>query len=149
MIKPKHIPIRTCVACRTADAKRGLMRVVRLADGSVVFDPKGKTPGRGAYVCARQSCIAQARKQKKFERSLKADAISDGLFEELELQAARLGPEPAKESTGPAPSAGAPSNAQDSASRTASVVKAAQFVESVGDAGRVLDGGEGPQESEE
>ena len=86
MMKPKHIPIRTCVACRTSDAKRGLLRVVRLADSSVVFDPKGKIAGRGAYVCAQLACIALARKQKKLERSLKAASIADGLFEELERQ---------------------------------------------------------------
>ena len=86
MIKPKHIPIRTCVACRTSDAKRGLLRVVRQPDGVVVYDSKGKLPGRGAYLCAQATCIALARKQKKLERSLKASAISDSLYQELELQ---------------------------------------------------------------
>ena len=87
MVKPKHIPIRTCVACRTSDAKRGLLRVVRQVDGTVVYDSKGKMAGRGAYLCARPSCIALARKQKKLERSLKVPAIGEGLFEELALQA--------------------------------------------------------------
>ena len=88
MPKPKHNPIRTCVACRTADAKRGLLRVVRQTDGSVAYDPKGKMPGRGAYLCAQSACIALARKQKKLERSLKVPAIGEMLFVELETQAA-------------------------------------------------------------
>ncbi len=86
MNKPKHIPIRTCVACRATDAKRGLLRVVRQADGTVVYDPKGKLSGRGAYICAQAGCVALARKQKKLERSLKVAAVPEDLFSALELQ---------------------------------------------------------------
>jgi predicted RNA-binding protein YlxR (DUF448 family) len=67
----RHIPIRTCVACRTSGDKRGLLRVVRQADGTVVFDPTGKQNGRGAYVCASAECIALARRKKSLDRSLK------------------------------------------------------------------------------
>jgi predicted RNA-binding protein YlxR (DUF448 family) len=91
MGKQRHIPIRTCVACRTADSKRTLLRVVRQADGSVQYDPKGKLSGRGAYVCARQACIALARKQKKLERSLKVSGIPEELFLELEARAEEAG----------------------------------------------------------
>lgn len=83
MAKPRHIPIRTCVACRTTDEKRDLLRVVRQPDGSVRYDPKGKLSGRGAYVCARVNCIALARKQKKLERSLKVSHVPEALFIEL------------------------------------------------------------------
>jgi predicted RNA-binding protein YlxR (DUF448 family) len=82
-MKPKHIPIRTCVACRETDEKRDLLRVVRLPDGAVAYDPKGKLSGRGAYVCATEKCIALARKQRKLERSLKVDRVPDELFKEL------------------------------------------------------------------
>ena len=64
------------------------MRVVRQADGSVAYDPKGKMAGRGAYVCAQTACIALARKHKKLERSLKVSGIPDTLFQDLELHAA-------------------------------------------------------------
>lgn len=53
--KPKHIPQRTCVGCRTVLAKRTLIRVVRRAEG-VVVDPSGKLAGRGAYLHNRKSC---------------------------------------------------------------------------------------------
>jgi len=89
MIKPKHIPIRTCVACRSTDAKRGLLRVVRQPDGTVLYDAKGKIAGRGAYVCAQADCIALARKQKKLERSLKVTGIAESLFVELAANANR------------------------------------------------------------
>jgi predicted RNA-binding protein YlxR (DUF448 family) len=89
MIKPKHIPIRTCVACRSTDAKRGLLRVVRQPDGTVMFDAKGKIAGRGAYVCAQADCIALARKQKKLERSLKVTGVPESLFLELTANVTR------------------------------------------------------------
>jgi predicted RNA-binding protein YlxR (DUF448 family) len=94
-MKPKHIPIRTCVACRETDEKRDLLRVVRLPDGAVVYDARGKLSGRGAYVCATEKCIALARKQKKLERSLKVDRVQDGLFQQLlEVSAAPVGNAP-------------------------------------------------------
>ena len=51
----KHIPQRTCVACRAVEAKGTLVRVVRTPEG-VFPDPRGKLPGRGAYLHARRSC---------------------------------------------------------------------------------------------
>jgi uncharacterized protein len=53
--KPKHIPQRTCAACRTVLSKRALIRIVRRPDG-VVVDPTGKLAGRGAYLHNRRSC---------------------------------------------------------------------------------------------
>jgi len=88
-MKPKHIPIRTCIACRATDEKRGLLRVVRQPDGSIRYDPKGKMAGRGAYVCANIHCIALARKQKKLERSLKISGVPEELFIELSAHAAQ------------------------------------------------------------
>src|SRR2546425_10043876 len=81
-MRTRHIPIRTCVACRTSGDKRGLLRVVRQPDGQVVFDPSGKANGRGAYVCASPECIAVAQKRKSLDRSLKAVATPE-LFESL------------------------------------------------------------------
>lgn len=90
MLKARHIPIRTCVACRATDEKRDLLRVVRQPDGSVQVDPKGKLSGRGAYVCAKETCIALARKQKKLERSLKVSAVPEELFQTLSARAAEM-----------------------------------------------------------
>ena len=53
---PKHIPLRTCVGCRTVLAKRALIRVVRRPGEGVVVDPSGKLAGRGAYLHNRKSC---------------------------------------------------------------------------------------------
>lgn len=53
--RTKHIPQRTCVACREVQSKGTLVRIVRTS-GGVFPDPKGKMPGRGAYLHARRSC---------------------------------------------------------------------------------------------
>lgn len=89
MPRVRHIPIRTCVACRETDQKRSLLRIVRLADGTVAFDATGKMSGRGAYVCAEPACIALARKQKKLERSLKVTGLPDSLFDALSAHSAQ------------------------------------------------------------
>ncbi len=69
--RPKHIPQRTCVACRDTSAKRQLVRVVRQPNGTVQLDPTGKANGRGAYVCARRACWDKALKQGLLDRALK------------------------------------------------------------------------------
>lgn len=81
-MRPRHVPIRTCVACRTSGDKRGLLRVVRNPESGVAFDASGKANGRGAYVCATETCIQSARKQNKLGRSLKTEVPST-LYEEL------------------------------------------------------------------
>jgi len=88
MLKQRHVPIRTCVACRETDEKRDLLRIVRLQDGTTAYDSKGKMSGRGAYICASVKCIAVAKKQKKLERSLKVAAIPEELFAALTERAA-------------------------------------------------------------
>jgi predicted RNA-binding protein YlxR (DUF448 family) len=51
----KHVPQRTCVACREVLPKRQMVRIVRTADG-VRVDPTGKLAGRGAYLHDRREC---------------------------------------------------------------------------------------------
>src|SRR6266852_427397 len=63
----KHVPLRTCVACRQSKPKRELLRVVRTPAGQVLLDPTGKKAGRGAYICAKLSCWEIALKRKRLE----------------------------------------------------------------------------------
>ncbi|HEV2473083.1 MAG TPA: YlxR family protein, partial [Chthonomonadales bacterium] len=83
MPQPRHTPIRTCVACRQTDLKRELLRVVRLPEGGVEYDARGKLSGRGAYVCRSVECVTAARKQKRFQRALKIADAPEALFAEL------------------------------------------------------------------
>jgi uncharacterized protein len=73
--RPKHVPQRTCVACRKAGAKRGLVRIVRDSEGRVAVDPSGKRAGRGAYLCHTPACWEQALKRRGLERALRVDAL--------------------------------------------------------------------------
>jgi hypothetical protein len=54
--RPKHVPQRTCVVCRSERGKRELVRIVRTPAGAVQVDPSGKLAGRGAYLCKAREC---------------------------------------------------------------------------------------------
>src|SRR5690349_21718382 len=73
--RPKHVPQRTCIACRKVDAKRGLQRLVRGEGERVTIDLSGKRPGRGAYLCAERSCWETALKRPLIERALKVTTL--------------------------------------------------------------------------
>ena len=55
MLKVKHIPIRTCISCRTKRDKRDLLRLVIDHDGMISINQLA--PGRGVYVCAQDECV--------------------------------------------------------------------------------------------
>jgi len=69
--RPKHIPQRTCVGCRTVLPKRSLIRLVRQPE-QVIVDPTGKLPGRGAYLHNKRSCWEKGLKGS-LAHALKAD----------------------------------------------------------------------------
>jgi len=70
--RPKHVPQRTCVACRQGGGKRELVRIVRTPSGAVQVDLSGKVSGRGAYLCRRRACWELAAKRKAIEHALQA-----------------------------------------------------------------------------
>ncbi len=71
--RPKHVPQRTCVACRDKNAKRTLTRIVRTPDGQIEIDPSGKRNGRGAYLCTQASCWQRALTTPVLARALKSE----------------------------------------------------------------------------
>jgi predicted RNA-binding protein YlxR (DUF448 family) len=72
-------PQRTCVVCRSTTAKRTLHRIVRSPSGAVSYDPTGKAPGRGAYLCGQPACLETALKRHSIQRALKvSDAAAVG-----------------------------------------------------------------------
>ncbi len=73
----KHIPQRTCLACRKVRAKRELMRLVRISDGSVEVDTSGKKAGRGAYLCCARECWEIGLKGGRLEHSLRTMLTQD------------------------------------------------------------------------
>ncbi len=70
-------PQRSCIACKTTDDKRSLVRFVRTGQGEVVFDATGRRAGRGAYLCGEQRCFDKARKNRLFDRALKVKLGND------------------------------------------------------------------------
>jgi len=67
----RHIPQRTCVACREVKPKRQLIRLVYGVDGTVDIDPSGKKAGRGAYLCYSSDCWEKGLKKSKLEHVLR------------------------------------------------------------------------------
>lgn len=92
--KTKHIPQRTCVACRTTSSKREFVRVVRTPEGAVEVDAAAKRPGRGAYVCARPECWREAIKKDRLAHALRT-TISQADREALERYGEQLETAPA------------------------------------------------------
>ncbi len=66
----KHIPQRTCVACREVKTKQELIRLVRISDSSVEVDTGGKKAGRGAYLCRTQECWESGINKSRLEHNL-------------------------------------------------------------------------------
>ena len=79
---PKKIPMRMCVGCREMHEKRGLIRIVKSAEGMVSIDMRGKAPGRGAYICKKSDCLERAMKSRALERALE-HRIEPDVYERL------------------------------------------------------------------
>jgi len=70
-LRHRHIPQRSCVACRESKNKRELIRLVCNA-GVVEIDPKGKRASRGAYLCPIYECWETGLKGNRLEYALRA-----------------------------------------------------------------------------
>ncbi|RJQ40315.1 MAG: YlxR family protein [Dehalococcoidia bacterium] len=78
----RHIPQRTCVACRRVMPKRELNRLVRTPNGTIQLDSGGRLAGRGAYLCAR--CLKEGIKPKKLEYALKTTVTESDIMRLVE-----------------------------------------------------------------
>ncbi|HEY3109842.1 MAG TPA: YlxR family protein [Chloroflexota bacterium] len=67
----RKIPERTCVACRRAQPKRSLIRLVRVEDGLAEIDATGKRSGRGAYLCRFGECWETGLTRRALDHALK------------------------------------------------------------------------------
>ncbi len=76
--KSKHIPIRTCIGCRSKKEKQNLFRIVK-QDEKVVFDKNQKINHRAIYLCKNRDCLEKFKKMtenKKLRSNIKID-LSD------------------------------------------------------------------------
>ena len=76
-MKSKHIPQRTCIACRQTRDKKYLIRLVCTENGVAEIDISAKKPGRGAYLCPKKDCWEAALKKKRLEYALRTKLSDD------------------------------------------------------------------------
>lgn len=67
---------RTCIGCQSTSDKGSFMRIVRLKDGGVKFDPTGRASGRGAYVCSER-CLHDALAKGSLARALRCKVTDE------------------------------------------------------------------------
>lgn len=67
----KHIPRRTCIACRKTGVKREFIRLVCISDREVEVDLTGRKPGRGSYLCMNRKCWELALSTGRIEHALR------------------------------------------------------------------------------
>ena len=79
-LRRRHVPQRSCVACRQVKDKRDLVRLI-LASELVEVDTKGKKPGRGVYLCPHRQC---------WEMGLKGNRIEFGLRTRISAENRRM-----------------------------------------------------------
>lgn len=85
----KHVPLRTCIACRQVRSKRDMVRVVRPPAGGLMVDEKGKAAGRGAYLCRCRRCWTLGLREGRLERALRT-ALSEQDRELLRVYSEQL-----------------------------------------------------------
>ena len=71
--KRAHVPIRTCVSCRSKKAQKELIRLVLDEDDRVIIDEFQNRDGRGIYLCDDTSCMEKLLKNKGLGRFFRTD----------------------------------------------------------------------------
>lgn len=81
-MKPKKIPIRTCVVTNISKPKKELVRIVANKEGLVFIDLNGKQNGRGAYLTKSKEVFLKAKQNKVLDRKLKTKVPLE-IYDEL------------------------------------------------------------------
>ncbi|MEB3266211.1 MAG: YlxR family protein [Cyanobacteriota bacterium] len=79
MSQPRPV-LRRCVACRALRDRRELWRVIRGTGGEVWLD---EGMGRSAYLCPDPACLADAKRRRRLQRSLRCP-VNDAVLITLE-----------------------------------------------------------------
>lgn len=77
--------MRMCIGCREMMPKKELIRIVKSPEGNINIDLKGKSPGRGAYLCHNKLCIDKAAKNKLLEKTFE-QKIDQEVYGQLKRQ---------------------------------------------------------------
>lgn len=87
-MKPRKVPMRMCVGCKTMKPKRELFRIVGADGDTAVLDRTSKAPGRGAYICPDEECMQKAMKTRALERALQVK-VDETLLQQFKREMAR------------------------------------------------------------
>ena len=82
------ITLRKCIGCNEMKDAAQLIRISCDSAGSITIDAPGckkKSPGRGAYLCRNENCLAKTQKTKGMERSFKR-AIPKEIYAQLKTE---------------------------------------------------------------
>lgn len=74
---------RFCILSKRALSRECLVRFVVSPAGAVTPDLKGNLPGRGVWVEARRTCIAEAVEKKLFAKAFKREVAADAALPDL------------------------------------------------------------------
>lgn len=86
------VQIRTCIGCRSTDAKNSLIRLVNSRDG-IIVDPTGKQNGRGAYIHTDQQCVDRILDGRMLSKALRVEIGPDellGLKTDIKVVSAKM-----------------------------------------------------------
>jgi len=75
--KNKYLPQRTCIACREIKEKKALIRLVSTENGVAEIDVFGRKPGRGAYLCPKNTCWELALRKNRLDYALRTKLHDD------------------------------------------------------------------------
>lgn len=81
----KKIPMRQCIGCGEMKSKKEMLRILKTAEGEILFDATGRKNGRGAYLCFSEECLQRAVKTKGLERSFQMKILPE-VYERLEKE---------------------------------------------------------------
>ncbi len=70
-MRPRHVPVRTCVACQSKKPQSELVRLVREKEGGILISPPRDVPGRGVYLCREQACWVDGIEKGRISRALR------------------------------------------------------------------------------
>jgi predicted RNA-binding protein YlxR (DUF448 family) len=76
-VESKHLPQRTCIACRQVKEKKALIRLVSTEKGIAEIDVFAKKPGRGAYLCPKKTCWESALRKNRLDYALRTKLRDD------------------------------------------------------------------------
>lgn len=70
-MQPRHIPVRTCVTCRTRRPQPELVRLVNVKEGGIVISPPRDIAGRGVYLCRDRKCWVDGVEKGRIARAIR------------------------------------------------------------------------------